>query len=676
MPRTPAAPEAPGKAAQALPAPAPAGGARSLLAVVAASALGCAVSSAIFLHRVSADFKLFYSDSRLPMLVEADGYHHLFRSQELLAGKAAWLQEPALSALGAALSLAARLPLELVAFWLPVGLAAACGLWFWGWGKLLGATTAQAALAAFAGSLIPAWFQRACPGWYDTDPGIAFLWHGSLFATACLGLAPGRPGLRPALLLAACALGLGWWWRPGILALPLCLLLWGATFAFAEDRLWRRLRLATGMALLLGGALFLLLPGAWLPQTLAVLQTYARAHAATALGTSRDLVFLSIAELEPMSVTEILRYLGGNAAAGALALCATLMILWRRPRPGAYLLPSLLGLGLAFFSQRLLYFAALPVALGLGLLPGLPPPSRRYAALTWTASLGLVASLLFWHATHPLKFYFQAPQDRLALTLKRVAPPEAKVWNWWDDGYFLAARSGHAPLFHGGSQSPRTAFIAAHPLASDDPLLASRWIRFFALRGAGALAPLRKAWGDDPPIWQRLDSIFSAQDPQKALARLTPPAPGFGWLFPEGRVFLYLPQRFLKLSRWWMTLGESPAPDPRSLRTHIDTFERTSFRYVPGQRVVDLPEAVLKKGYKSLGGVYLTSRTPLAPPWGGGQPGPYVVASDLSPWLYIVDEQALRSVAFRLLAPSGERLPGFAPVLTNYAYGGLWEVLP
>ena len=89
-----------------------------------------------------------------------------------------------------------------------------------------------------------------------------------------------------------------------------------------------------------------------------------------------------------------------------------------------------------------------------------------------------------------------------------------------------------------------------------------------------------------------------------------------------------------------------------------------------------LPEEAIKKGYKDFGGVFLTSRTPLAPPWGGDKPGPYVVTSDFTPWLYIVDEDAIRSVGFRLLAPGDMRLPGFAPLLVNYAYGGLWEVLP
>lgn len=668
---------------------------RSLLAALAASGLGCAVASALVLHTMAAGHDLRYSDTGLPMLVAADGYHYLHRSAELLAGRADWLREPGLSVLGAALQLLTRQPLELAAFWLPALLAALSGLWLWGWGRLLRAPAGLTALAAFAGGLVPAWALRASPGWYDTDPGIAFFWHGGLFATACLGLSPGRPRARHALLLAACALGLGWWWRPGLVMLPLCLFLWGATFAFAEDRFWRRLRLAVCVVLGFAAALFLLLPLGALPAGLAVFRNYARVHFAMSTGASGDLVFQSISELKALGVQGVLEGLGGNAPAGVLALCATLLLCWRHPRACAYLLPSFLLLGLSFSAQRFLFFAALPVALGVGLLPGQPPwlgerpwlkRRPRLAALlptgvrgglvAWAVSLGIIASSSLAISKAPLTDSFQAPQDRLALALKRIAPPGAKLWNWWDDGYFLAARSGLAPLFDGGSQSPQMAYIAAHPLVSDDPRFASRWIRFFALRGKEALGPLSAAWGQKEAVWRQLDAVFAAQDPRTVLASLPALGPGADWLFPQGRVYLYLPQRFLRISQWWFGLGSAPVPQAGTPRARIDTFKRTSFRFNPRDNSVVIPEEAARKGYADFGGVFVTSREPLAPPWGGGQPGPYVVTSELSPWLYIVDEDAIRSVGFRLLAPGGSPLPGFDPVLVNYAHGGLWEVLP
>ncbi|MGE4264128.1 MAG: hypothetical protein AB7E46_06625 [Desulfovibrio sp.] len=623
------------------------------------------------------------------MLGEADGYYHLWRSQVLLEGKAAWLGEPALSVLGAAVQSISGVPMEMVAYWLPSLLALATGLWIWKWGRLLGAGQACCALAAFVGGLVPAWFTRACPGWYDTDPGVAFLWHGSLFATACLSLAPGRPALRHALLLTACCLLLGWWWKPGFAMLPLCLALWGGTFFFARELAWRRARLVTGIAVLAGAAFFLALPAALLPQPLAVLRNYAISHAAMAVGRVSDATLLSIDELSPLTVSGILSELGGNAASGLLALAVTGLLFLRAPRACIFLLPSFATVALALFAQRFLYLAALPLALGVGLLPWLlddlrqsprvagKAPSRRVlGALAWSICLAIVLSLAHGLSRTPLNFPFQEPQDRIARMLKRVAPPGAKLWNWWDDGYFLAARSGLAPLFHGGSQTGRMAFIAAHPLVSDDPLFARRWIRFFAARGDSALIPLRAALGSEEAAWATLEEVLAAPDVATALAQHPPIEGGAAWFEPQDRVFLYLPQRFLRLSKWWVGLGRSRTHDVGAFKAHIDTFRRTEFGFNTAQNQVILPQEALAKGYTDFGGVFVTNRTPLVPPFGGGVPGPYVVTSELSPWLYIVDETAIASVGFRLLAPGGVDLPGFAPVVVNYAYGGLWEVLP
>jgi len=656
---------------------------------ISASLAGYSVATLIYLHRVSTDFALSYNDTGTPMLGEADGYFHLWRSLELLQGKASGFDEPALSVLGAAVRTITSAPMENVAYWLPSILALATGLWLWSWAKLLGAGLASRALATFVGGFIPAWFMRACPGWFDTDPGIAFFWHGSLFATACLSLSPGRPALRHALLLVTCTLLLSWWWKPGLAMLPLCLALWGGTFFFSQKPAWRKIRLATGVAVLTGAALFLALPATLLPQFFVAFRDYALQHAHMSLGQIPDAALLSIDELSPLPALEILAELGGNAVSGTFALAAVGLLFLRAPRACVFLLPSLATIILALFAQRFLYFAALPVALGVGLLPwllknlrqrprfaGKGPSARVIGALAWGACAVLTLSLVHGLSEKPFNFPFQEPQDRIAQTLKRVAPPDAKLWNWWDDGYFLAARSGHLPLFHGGSQTGQMAFIAAHPLVSDDPQFARRWIRFFALRGDKALPPLRAAWGDDSAVWATLGEVLSAPDVGATLAKLPPIDGGAAWLEPQGRVFLYLPQRFLRLSMWWIGLGRTPNHDVRTFKPHIDTFRRTDFGFNAAQSQVILPKEVLAKGYTDFGGVFVTNRTPLVPPFGGGVPGPYIVTSELSPWLYIVDESAIRSVGFRLLAPGGLHLPGFAPVVVNYAYGGLWEVLP
>lgn len=659
------------------------------LAALSAAA-GTAASAWIYLHRVGRAAQLHYSGSHLPMLTEADGYYHLARAQQYLSGKAALADTPALSLLGALVHGLTRLPLELIAFWLPVALGAACCGWLWAWGRLLGAGRLECALAVLAGSLMPMWCWRSGPGWFDTDPGIALLLNACLYATARLGLSPGRPDLRRLPWLLASLALLGWWWRPGLAAAPLCLLLWGGGFFLATDPFWRRLRLGTGVGVAAVGALLLLLPESLLPGWIAAQRAYFLQHESLMSGGADEVVFRSINELRRLPAGEVLEAIGGNAPAGVLALAALALLCLRRLRPMLFLLPLLLIIPLTFLSaERMLYLAAVPVGLGVGLLPGglkwlrgrAPFLQRLPDRLPLAAGLLLcalyLASCLQQLTASDLTLYFQEPEDRLAQAIKKTAPPEAKLWNWWDDGYFLAARSGLAPLFDGGSQTPLMSFLAARPMASENPRLARRWVRYFALNGGeAALAPLRQAWGEDETVFKNLDAVFAAEDPKAELAKLPVLPAGVQWLLPEGRVFLYLPQRFIRISHWWLAMGRSPHPAMKDVQVHVETFARGSFRYDPGARQVVLPQEVMDKGFRNFADVYVTDRTPIAEPFGGGQAGPFLVASDVSPWLYVTDREILGTVGFRLLAPGGRQLPGFAPVLTNYAHGGVWEVLP
>jgi len=235
----------------------------------------------------------------------------------LLAGRIAWAQAPLLSVLGAGVHLATRLPIEIVAFWLPVAIATLSGLLFWGWGKLLALPQSGVLSAAFLCAFIPALFERGGPGWYDTDPGVFLLFHGALLATAWVSFAPGRPRAAYVCWLLACVALLGWWWRPGMLALPLCLLLWGGSFPLAQSRPWQRRRLVTGIAVVVACGLCWVLPDSMLPQAAATFRGYFFRHADISLSGSRALVFSSIDELEPLGAADVLDGLGGGLWQGA-----------------------------------------------------------------------------------------------------------------------------------------------------------------------------------------------------------------------------------------------------------------------------------------------------------------------------------------------------------------------
>lgn len=654
------------------------------------------------------NFGLRHADTGLPMITAADGFFYLAHAKEGAAS--AQGGGPLLSRLARHTADVTGLPLEAVAFWLPCLFAASMACWYAGWARLLHLSTTAAVLAAAAGSLMPAWVERSRIGWFDTDPGIAFLWQGTLWATACLGVPPYASGMRTWHRLAAlavlvlCGGLLAFWWMPGAALLPVCLILLGVTFAWADTRREGIVRLALLLVMVLACVLAVLLPDAVLPQEIGRLRLYALDHARLILGMKEGLIYASIAELDPVKLDVYLRAVGGGVVGGGLALGAVLIFVYTSRTAAFFLLPALGMLVLGIMGERFLYLAALPLGLALGSLPNaitglgktLPVcATRRGSTLPIRhqplRSVGLVlacvtlVNMLYFLWGWVPDGHFRQEHDAVAVHLRRASPPGAPVWNWWDDGYFLQARTGLRPLFDGGTQAPAVAFVAARPFVLEDTLLARRWIRFFALRGVQALNIIEKHWGGPEAGLVALERVLAAPDADAADAVLRelptlPPLQGNvadarAWLFPQDRVFLYLSQRVLRLSQWWIPLGQQRHPTKQAVRTHIDAIsaEGLAFNTMSGE--LTLPKGVAQKGYTTVQGAYLTDVKPLVAPW-PDKNGIYLVASLQNPWLYMTSGHALSSLPLRLMAPSGAALEGFAPIAVDYGAGGAWEVLP
>lgn len=700
----------------------------------------CTAATALLVWQGSYDQHpdLRYADSGLPMITAADGFFYLAQAKDAGATSA-----PLLSRLARHAADATGLPLESVAFWLPCLLAAGMAFWYAGWARLLHLSITAAVLAAAAGSLMPAWVERSRIGWFDTDPGIAFLWQGTLWATACLGLPAYASGMRlrhrltALAVLVLCGGLLAWWWMPGAALLPLCLALLGITFPWADTRREGALRLGLLLVVVIGGLLALFLPDALLPQAVSRLRLYALDHARLILGMKEGLIYASIAELDPVKADVYLRTVGGGVAGGVVVLGAVLAFACTQRAATLFLLPALGMLVLGIFGERFLYLAALPLGLALGWLPTVAaalgkdtlagrhacavcatrhgqslsrpqlrsrPLSERLSSLrgSWVCGLLLVGvafgNMLYFLSGWVPDGHFRQEHDTVAVHLRRASTPAAPVWNWWDDGYFLQARTGLRPLFDGGTQAPDVAFVAARPMVMENTLLARRWIRFFALRGVQALGIIEQHWGGAAKAdgagsaadalgtaVAALERVLAAPHAEaaEAVLRTLPPLPpelgdARAWLFPQERVFLYLSQRVLRLSQWWMPLGTQRHPDrqdPRQLRTHIDTISAEGLAFNTATGELTLPRGIAEKGYSTVQGAYLTDVKPLTEPW-PDKGGIYLVASLQNPWLYMVTGQALPSLPLRLMAPGGLALEGFAPIAVDYNAAGAWEVLP
>lgn len=627
-----------------------------------------------------------YADTNLPMIGSADGF--FFMSQANLALDRGYAGLPSFSKLTAAISQISARPVEAVAFYLSLIFHLGLGLLAVAWGRLLKMDRFSAFLACVLIALMPAWLERAGPGCFDTDLPILLFWQAGLYFLARVTAVENDRlawlNLIPALISFSL---LSWIWTSGLgLALG-SLAIWA--FLFLPRAVWSlKARLAVGVVLTAWLASLVLLPQGQAPAPVVILEII-HSRMALAFGAKTELFYSSIKELYPLSFWKLLEKIGGGVPGGVLALAAGL---WGAKKLPALRLPLLVGficLGAGLKSNRLVYLGVYPLALTAGFLPNLlrdwalgRAKSSAGSRLSWAAglalSLGLMFSCFYWGAfKRDLDMRWERAHDRLLEALRNDLEggdaTRAYLWNWWDDGYFLAARTELKPLFDGGSQTHTLAYIAARPFLMDDRRTAARWMRFFAIRGEAGLAPLIQVWGPEE-AWTKLEELLSADTPAEAAQEAAQLPGGVSWLFPEGKVYWYMPSYFFRLSSWWVPLGLSREPDRALIRPHLAPIGRDEFRYDAESQSLTISQELWDRGYKNFGRVFRTDDSPLIPPWPTGG-APYIVYSEKNSHAYITDQLGIRTLPLYMMAPGGPELLNFRPLAVDSDWGGVWEVL-
>ncbi len=628
-----------------------------------------------------------YADGDQPMIFSADGFYYLHQAETALGG--ASMNVPPFSRLTALISKLSSRPATWAAFYMSLFVHLALGLVTAAWGRRLKAGLVGVFLAALAAALMPAWMERAGPGEFDTDMAIVLFWQSGLFFLAAAG--PANWSARrffdiPVALICFALLVI--FWKPGLGLALASLGTWA--MLLPPIGIWRlKARLAVVGLASVWLALLVFLPPAKAPAPGFVME-YFNSHFALAFGVRDELFYASIKELSSLNYLSFMEEVGGNPAGALGFLAAGILLAARRPAARLPLLLALLCIVAGFKSNRMIYLGSFPLALALGCLPSLLAETvlgrlpRLNCRAGWAAglllSLALLAACLHWALNRELDIRWERGHDRLAEALRAESggAGTAKLWNWWDDGYFLAARSGGmTPLFDGGSQTHIIAYIAARPFLMGDRRAASRWMRFFAIRGERGLAPMFAIWGLNG-AYNILELVFSTEDRKDLPANVSQKAKklpgGLNWFFPKGKVYWYLQGNFFKISNWWVPLGLSRKPDKDLVRPHLETIGRNQFLYDEAQKSLTVAQDLWDRGYKNFGGVFNASKTSLAPPWPDGG-APYIVYSDTHKNAYITDELGFKTLPL-LMMISGGYPAHFRPVAFDEDWGGVWEVLP
>ncbi|MCJ2164993.1 MULTISPECIES: hypothetical protein [unclassified Pseudodesulfovibrio] len=515
------------------------------------------------------------------------------------------------------------------------------------------------AAAPILALLAPYWIARTHVGFLDTDslvPGLCSLSMYCLFR-----FASGTRRRTVWALLYVVLLAILWfWWRPG------AFLVGGFLFCYLIYPSWARTDVLL-KGVLVGAfvcAVGLAVAGI---RPFSEYGAYVSAHLGLVFGgTEQDLLGTAIRELGGVSPGILGQKTLGSpwlllpVVLGAAGYCF-------RYRWKALFLMSMGCFGAAsMISQRFIplfvpvaallaaYGVALCVTWVIGFFARFPGGESMARPVMTVAGMAFLLTCAARNAVHyEPESYFSKSDFVLADTVRRTLPPETVLWSWWDYGYFLQYLTGMKTFFDGGSQTEATCFVAAYPLMQEDLARASAWIRHYAF------------------AWPRLDTGMRGAGWDEYVTSLTE---GLGEDDGEASVALVLPARVNTTVGYLYSFAHVFDTTVPPVANHLDIFPKTGFAYDADAQTVVVPEAMVVKGYDSVGSVLdATGKEP-------GQldftalPDPYLVFSRTTDFLAVTDRAVIGSVLFRLLGLFEYDRHSFEPLYFDSRSGGVWLV--
>ena len=692
--------------------------------VLSIGAVGLLFSLSIHLSHLPFwhDHKEFYYDGDKPLMTTLDAYYYLrLASAEIaenkgdgkVGGTAALrgpTKTPLLASLAAFLQCLCNIAIERIAFFLPPLLGSLMALIYVCWGHSMGGP-AMALTASVAGLSSFYWFRRTGLGRFDTDclnPVFVFL---VLFLTYRFAVSTGR--IRWLYVLAAfvSAYLLGIWWQQlpyfGFFLIlgPYCLSLY-----LPSSRLEKILKISGLLAFTT--ILIIILAGyhEYLPEYFSraaagYLQQYDLVRKAAPSAAVFPDVGQSISELQPLPLAGIATEVGGHPITFLLALAGFCLLLKAKKDAACFLLTGAALASLSLLSRRFLIFLVPLHALGFGYLFArlwswihqqhrFENPAIK--AALWGVSALVCLGLLLPNLHRSIATHRGPPLTAgdvlLARTIAAEAGANAVIWSWWDYGYFLEYLTGLRAFIDGGSQSPERTFIAAFPLACDDPVLAGNWLRFFAVHDVAGWNQLAASLGSADRALGFFKEVFAnpakAPDISKAYG-LDEAFMGRAYLFPETRVFLYLNDGLLQKTHWWYFFGtwdpgRGTGNHPRFWMVpsaNLELLKQTGSVEVGGRRI--RVGKVIEVKWDGAATTDLetasSSHEEGIRPGGEGREttgvGGYIALKMLSgESLLVFQPSVLQSLTFCLSVMSPFSTAGFTPLAFKAGSGGVWSV--
>ena len=625
-----------------------------------------------------------------PLLTNPDGYYYLRLARE-------WRDNtysaedtrrtarrpdfvPVISVLSAESSRYLSVSLMRAAFWLPpLVVSVAAALLFVLMAGQLGKPWLGVA-AAGAGSLPLDWFIRSGPGYFDTDCLIFPLFWAIVLSLYFVSSAGAKKGTCFIFLFLAAFFT--WclhavWPQAGMPFAGIAWFLFFMVTRFAH-RLMKLLRLFLISCALAFVLLIITGYSGSLPSPLNEIGLKIASHFFFVAGT--ESIFFNPAEsvqelISKGFVETIQRFCGWwpvlvCCAIGMIACCVKNM------RLSVFIFaPSIFFILFSqFFGIRFLMFSVPLYAIGLAWFSfEVISPLLRRVVHKYSWIPGLVCLIVFClpAGIQDARASFSSSMNRFSAEmcekLDKAAPPDAKIWCWWSEGYFVQYFADRWTIIDGGLQNSKRAFTAAFPLAGTSPTLSRHWMKFFA-KHPDALNEIAKlCGGDEKAIFFLVDALTSRQQVQKAVRQYGLPNDRNWekWLYPDEDVYVYLTPDLL-LRNSWLSIG---------LLRHDTEHSVPIYAFPVSESHLDRKDGILKYNNITIKYSYLffvTNDKLSHDPY--REDGPVVIRVKGAEFFFMIGKEYFPALAFQLLFVKPDSVPGFTPIMYTPFLGGVWKI--
>lgn len=545
-------------------------------------------------------------------------------------------------------------------------------------------------VASTIGSTSHVWFWRTSLGRFDTDSLNLFfpaILSASVFFTVTAnGVYKKLAGFT--VMLISILLWHMWWPQGHNIGFLLGLVTYGFSLFFVKSNRWENVLRAS---VLIGGILVAIAIATvhFLSKTLPIPDFLKPILDYMDLIFSKDSVDpsvgASITELKSVNLLQGTVQIFGHWALAFPALAGTIFTIIARPFFIILWAPFLMLGFMGLFSNRFLTFLVPPLAFGLAFFSSSWVIGfKRLSAILgeWKYIVALAMSIIFVIPNVSLNLKVDgipnvtASLVHLAKIIEPMKPKDSPVWAWWDYGYLIQYYTKRRTFMDGGNQEALRIVIGAYPFSTEDVSAAKNWINSFSNSDLKPFFRAREELGDKVKAFGFLKEALKGKNSlKKVLSDYNQEHNEKTWqelLYPETRVFLFIPVDFFRKAYWWYYYGswdyeKGHGRHPTAFYFH-EWFVNVNpikgyLTTLQGQKIAFGKYIILNKSQK-IEEFSVSSKSSA------------VLLRTVPGVVFLFEESLSESVALKLYLRPNDFSNDFELIYYHPLYGGIWRTVP